>query len=174
VSGHYLYLPFFVSLLTFVFLIQAWPMPPCETSVSKQTKEPIFESHDWIMIGLLTAVALRSLLWTSFQFASAGQITALIALGVAAGTGKIIGGFVAERLGYRRWTLLSLLIAAPLLAFAGKKLALLLPGVRIAPIQYPLLNCSHGASSPGSPGERYRPCPRPSRRPRRPSHSLFY
>jgi MFS transporter, FSR family, fosmidomycin resistance protein len=83
------------------------------------------------MIGLLTAVALRSLLWTSFQFASAGQITALIALGVAAGIGKIVGGFAAERLGYRRWTLLSLLVAAPLIAFAGKKLALLLPGVAL-------------------------------------------
>ena len=131
VSGHYLYAPFFVSLLAFAFLIQAWPIPPRETSVSKPTKEPIFESHDWIMIGLLTAVALRSLLWTSFQFASAGQITALIALGVAAGIGKIIGGFAAERLGYRRWTLLSLLVGAPLLAFAGKKLALLLPGVAL-------------------------------------------
>ncbi|MBV9874268.1 MAG: MFS transporter [Verrucomicrobia bacterium] len=131
VSGHYLYLPFFVSLLAFVFLIQAWPLPPRQTSVSKPIKEPIFESHDWIMIGLLTAVALRSLLWTSFQFASAGQITALVALGVAAGTGKIVGGFAAERLGYRRWTMLSLLIAAPLLAFAGKKLALLLPGVAL-------------------------------------------
>jgi MFS transporter, FSR family, fosmidomycin resistance protein len=131
VSGHYLYLPFFVSLLAFVFLIQSWPIPPGGASVSKPTKEPIFESHDWIMIGLLTAVALRSLLWTSFQFASAGQITALIALGVAAGIGKIIGGFAAERLGYRRWTLLSLLIAAPLLAFAGKKLSLLLPGVAL-------------------------------------------
>ena len=131
VSGHYLYLPFFVSLLAFVFLIQAWPIPPREASASKPAKEPIFESHDWIMIGLLTAVALRSLLWTSFQFASAGQITALIALGVAAGIGKIAGGFAAERLGYRRWTLLSLLIAAPLLAFAGKKLPLLLPGVAL-------------------------------------------
>jgi FSR family fosmidomycin resistance protein-like MFS transporter len=131
VSGHYLYLPFFVSLLAFVFLIQAWPLPRRQASIAKPAKEPIFESHDWIMIGLLTAVALRSLLWTSFQLASAGQITALIALGVAAGIGKLIGGFAAERLGYRRWTLISLLIAAPLLAFAGKKLALLLPGVAL-------------------------------------------
>jgi MFS transporter, FSR family, fosmidomycin resistance protein len=131
VSGHYLYLPFFVSLLAFIFLIQAWPIPLGEASISKPTKEPIFESHDWIMIGLLTAVALRSLLWTSFQLASAGQITALIALGVAAGVGKIVGGFAAEHLGYRRWTLLTLFIAAPLLAFAGKKLALLLPGVAL-------------------------------------------
>jgi len=91
VSGHYLYLPFLISLLAFVFVIQAWPIPAREASISKPTKEPIFEVHDWIMIGLLTAVALRSLLWTSFQLASAGQITALITLGVAAGVGKIIG-----------------------------------------------------------------------------------
>ena len=142
VSGHYLYLPFLIAILAFVFVIQAWPIPSREASISKPAKEPIFESHDWIMIGLLTAVALRSLLWTSFQFAGAGQITALIALGVAAGIGKFIGGFAAERLGYRRWTLLSLLIAAPLLAFAGKKLALLLPGVALLQSSIP---CSMAA-----------------------------
>jgi MFS transporter, FSR family, fosmidomycin resistance protein len=131
VSGYYLYLPFLIALLALLLVIQAWPSPPRPVSISNQAKEPIFESHDWIMIGLLTAVALRSLLWTGFQLASTGQITALIALGVAAGIGKIIGGFAAERLGYRRWTMLSLLVAAPLLAFAGKKLALLLPGVAL-------------------------------------------
>jgi MFS transporter, FSR family, fosmidomycin resistance protein len=131
VSGHYLYIPFLVSLLGLILLVQAWPLPVGQPPVSKLSKEPIFESHDWIMIGLLTAIALRSLLWTSFQLASSGQITALIALGVAAGIGKIVGGFAAERLGYRRWTVLSLLIAAPLLAFAGKKLAFLLPGVAL-------------------------------------------
>jgi FSR family fosmidomycin resistance protein-like MFS transporter len=131
VSGHYLYLPFVVSLLALILLIHAWPLPPRQAFLSNSPKEPIFESHDWIMIGLLTAVALRSLLWTSFQLATSGQITALVALGVAAGIGKLVGGFAAERLGYRRWTLLSLLIAAPLLAFAGKKLALLLPGVAL-------------------------------------------
>ena len=50
-------------------------------------------------------------------------------MGVAAGIGKLIGGFAAERLGYRRWTILSLALAAPLLAFGGKKLIFLLPGV---------------------------------------------
>jgi MFS transporter, FSR family, fosmidomycin resistance protein len=131
VSGHYLYLPFLVSLLSLIGLVQSWPVPPRPISESKLSKEPIFESHDWIMIGLLTAVALRSLLWTSFQLASSGQITALVAMGVAAGAGKLVGGFAAERLGYRRWTLLSLLVAAPLLAFAGKKLLFLLPGVAL-------------------------------------------
>src|SRR5258708_3687191 len=125
VSGHYLYLPFLILLVALLILIQAWPVPPRLPSDSKPSKEPIFEAHNCIMIALLTAVALRSLLWTSFQLATAGQINALIALGVAAGLGTVIGGFAAERLGYRRWTLLSLLIAAPLLAFAGKKLAVI-------------------------------------------------
>src|SRR5260221_6043849 len=125
VSGHYLYLPFLILLIALMLLIQAWPLPPRLPSGSKASKEPIFESHDWIMIGLLTAVALRSLLWTSFQLASAGQINALIALGVAAGVGKIIGGFVAERFGYRRLPLLSPLIAGPPLAFARQKISLL-------------------------------------------------
>jgi FSR family fosmidomycin resistance protein-like MFS transporter len=134
-----------------MFLIQAWPVPPLLPSNLKPPKEPVFESHDWIMIGLLTAVALRSLLWTSFQLASAGQINALIALGIAAGVGKVVGGFAAERLGYRRWTLLSLAIAAPLLAFAGKKLALLLPGVALLQSSIPCSIAAMARLLPGRP-----------------------
>ncbi len=150
-SGHYLYLPFLILLFAFLILIQAWPVPPRVPSDSKPSKEPIFESHDWIMIGLLTAVAFRSLLWTSFQLASAGQINALIALGIAAGVGKVVGGFAAERLGYRRWTLLSLLIAAPLLTFAGKKLALLLPGVALLQSSIPCSIAAMARLLPGRP-----------------------
>jgi FSR family fosmidomycin resistance protein-like MFS transporter len=151
VSGHYLYLPFLILLLPLMFLIQAWPVPPLLPSNLKAPKEPVFESHDWIMIGLLTAVALRCLLWTSFQLASAGQINALIALGIAAGVGKVVGGFAAERLGYRRWTLLSLAIAAPLLAFAGKKLALLLPGVALLQSSIPCSIAAMAHLLPGRP-----------------------
>src|SRR5260370_22700473 len=93
VSGHYLYLPFLILLIALMLLIQAWPLPPRLPSGSKASKEPIFESHDWIIIGLLTSVALRSLLWTSFQLAPAGQIRALIPLVVAACVGHVTGGF---------------------------------------------------------------------------------
>jgi FSR family fosmidomycin resistance protein-like MFS transporter len=131
VSGYYPYAPFLIALLALFVAIVLWPKQRQPALNLTDSKEPIFESHDWIMIGLLTAIALRSLIWTAAQFASSGHVTALVALGVAAGIGKIAGGFLAQRLGYRRWTLLALTIATPLLAFGGKRLGYLLPGIAL-------------------------------------------
>ncbi len=131
VSNWYPYFLFQIGLIVVLFVIALWPNQTQVPLKLTRQQQPIFESHDWIMIGLLTAVSLRSLIWSTLQLASGGHIGALVALGVAAGIGKIIGGFLAERVGYRRWTFLALAIAAPLLAFGGKRLGYLLPGVAL-------------------------------------------
>ena len=120
VSHQYPYFLFQIGLLVLLLVIAIWPnrfQPPLKLT---RVQQPVFETHDWIMIGLLTAVSLRSLIWTSLQLASGGHIGALLALGVAAGIGKIAGGFLAERVGYRSWTFMALALAAPLIAFGGK------------------------------------------------------
>lgn len=131
VSHQYPYFLFQIGLLVLLLVIAIWPnrfQPPLKLT---RVQQPVFETHDWIMIGLLTAVSLRSLIWTSLQLASGGHIGALLALGVAAGIGKIAGGFLAERVGYRSWTFMALALAAPLIAFGGKRLGFLLAGVAL-------------------------------------------
>lgn len=93
--------------------------------------EAHFDTHDLIMIVLLAAIALRSAVWSSVDLLFQGRYEALIGLACAAALGKLLGGRLADWLGWRRYTLGALLLAAPLLALAGRNLALLLPGVAL-------------------------------------------
>jgi len=90
-----------------------------------------FEGHDFVMLVLLAAIALRSAVWSSLQFLFEGRYELLIAMAVAAALGKILGGVLADRVGWRRWTLGALALAAPLLAIGGQSLIALLAGVAL-------------------------------------------
>ncbi|MFL5803996.1 MAG: MFS transporter [Roseiflexaceae bacterium] len=89
------------------------------------------EGHDIVMLVLLTGIALRSAVWTSLQFLFEGRYETLLMMALAAAIGKIVGGVLADRLGWRRWAIGALLLAAPLLALGGRNMFLLLPGVAL-------------------------------------------
>ncbi len=128
----YQYVTIWLLLLTLLILGGAIVKLNREASpYNKQVDEPFFENHDLIMLVLLTAIALRSAVWNIFQFLMAGQVEILVALGVAAAIGKILGGILADWLGWRHWAVSTLLIATPLLVFGGHHLGLLLLGVML-------------------------------------------
>jgi FSR family fosmidomycin resistance protein-like MFS transporter len=93
--------------------------------------EPIFERHDLIMIVLLAGIALRSLVWTTLQYVFAARVDVLVLLALAATLGKLLGGVLADRLGWRRYTLLALGGAAALLTTGQNNLPLTLAGVAL-------------------------------------------
>jgi FSR family fosmidomycin resistance protein-like MFS transporter len=90
-----------------------------------------FETHDLIMLVLLAGIALRSAVWSSLSFLFAGRYDLLIAMAVAAAAGKVAGGLLADRLGWRRWAAGALVLAAPLLALGGQRAVPLLIGVAL-------------------------------------------
>jgi FSR family fosmidomycin resistance protein-like MFS transporter len=81
------------------------------------------------MIVLLAAIALRSVVWNALDLLFQGRYETLLALACAAALGKLLGGVLADRLGWRRYTVSALMLAAPLLALGNP--ALLLPGVAL-------------------------------------------
>jgi FSR family fosmidomycin resistance protein-like MFS transporter len=60
-----------------------------------------------------------------------GRYDLLLLMAVAAAAGKILGGALADRIGWRRWVVGALLLAAPLLALGARSLPLLLLGVAL-------------------------------------------
>jgi FSR family fosmidomycin resistance protein-like MFS transporter len=80
-----------------------------------QPKTSVFEDHELIVAVILAAIAIRSALWSAFDAALSGNLSLVLMAALAAGAGKLIGGALADRLGWRRWTIGSLVIAAPLL-----------------------------------------------------------
>ncbi|KXK04939.1 MAG: hypothetical protein OZ913_00265 [Ignavibacteriaceae bacterium] len=95
------------------------------------SEEHILEGHDVIMIILLLAISLRSLVWNVYSYINQGDYYILLAIGFAAFIGKISGGFIADKVGLRRYILIALIIAAPILFFSGQSIILLMIGVAL-------------------------------------------
>lgn len=148
-----------VPLLALGAAMAAQPLPalpyaangPGQTQDTRRAPEPLFEGHDLVMLALLVGIALRSAVWTSLQFLFEGRIELLLALAVAAAAGKIIGGALADRVGWRRWTIGALALAAPLLALGGQELLLLLPGVALLQSTTPVLLAASARALPRAP-----------------------
>lgn len=87
------------------------------------------DRHDIIMIILLTVISLRSVIWNIFQLLHEKDYHWLIAIAAAAFIGKIAGGWIADRVGWRLYTLVSLAAATPLLNFFKDELLLFCIGI---------------------------------------------
>jgi FSR family fosmidomycin resistance protein-like MFS transporter len=83
------------------------------------------------MILLLSAIALRSAVWNIVQLIESGDISALLIVAVAAAIGKACGGFIADYIGWHRWSIAALIAATPILTFGGRRLAPLALGLAL-------------------------------------------
>jgi FSR family fosmidomycin resistance protein-like MFS transporter len=82
-----------------------------------------------LLMLLLVSVTVRSFVGFGACFQCPAGLAVAIGLPVAAFLGKLVGGFVADRLGWLRVSVGSLLLSLPLIAFSGGSLVLALPGV---------------------------------------------
>jgi FSR family fosmidomycin resistance protein-like MFS transporter len=150
VSGQRPLLLFLVPLLVAIVVIGAVRLPALPYAAPE--KEPIFEDHDLIMLVLLAGIALRSAVWSALQAALAARLDLLLAMAIAAAVGKILGGFLADWIGWRRWTFGALIVAAPLLTLSGENPATLLPGIALLQSATPTALAATGRLLPRRPG----------------------
>jgi FSR family fosmidomycin resistance protein-like MFS transporter len=122
--------PFLLGLAVLAGLVLLLKEPALPYA-SASDDEPVFERHDLIMIVLLAAIALRSLVWTTLQFVMEARVDLLLLLAVAGAVGKIVGGPLADRLGWRRWTVLALGGAAAFLTISAGNIWVLMLGVAL-------------------------------------------
>jgi FSR family fosmidomycin resistance protein-like MFS transporter len=81
------------------------------------------------MILLLMIISLRSVTWNVFQLIYENNYQWLIAIAIAAVVGKIAGGWLSDKIGWRLYALSSVIIATPLLTFFKKEIILFCLGV---------------------------------------------
>lgn len=87
------------------------------------------DRHDLVMILLLTLISLRSVVWNIFQLFHEGNYEWLIAIAASAFIGKIAGGWLADRIGWRLYLFLSLVTATPLISFFKDEIVLFCIGI---------------------------------------------
>jgi FSR family fosmidomycin resistance protein-like MFS transporter len=140
---------FLLPLVACVAIVAVLRLPALP--YAEREPEPLFEDHDLVMLVLLASIALRSAAWNALQFLFAGRLDLIVAMAVAAAVGKILGGYLADRLGWRRWTLGALSLAAPLLALGGDRPYALLPGVALLQSATPVALAATGRLLPRRP-----------------------
>ena len=96
-----------------------------------EPKVTVGVDRDSIVIVVLIAIAVRSAVWSAFDWVLAGNTSMLLAAALAAGIGKIVGGILADRLGWRPWTIGSAAMAAVLLAIGPSSGGLFLIGLAL-------------------------------------------
>lgn len=112
------------------------------------------DRHDMIMILLLTVISLRSVVWNIFQLVHEHNYEWLLAIALAAFAGKIAGGWLADRIGWRMYIYISLFTAAPLLTFFRNELLLFCIGIGLLQSGIPattalLIRSVHGKTERG-------------------------
>jgi MFS transporter, FSR family, fosmidomycin resistance protein len=116
----------FLSVLTRIHFNKQFPEKN-STVNDKQTN--VIDQHDIIMILLLIIISLRSVIWNVFQLINENNFEGLIAIAIAAVVGKIAGGWLADKIGWRLYAILSTMIATPLLTFFKKEMVIFCIGV---------------------------------------------
>ena len=116
----------------------------------KETIENI-PLDDWVLLVLLSAIALTSTVWTSFQFLLQMDLNQLVAIAFVAGIAKVFGGILAQRWGWRRYTIVSLTIAAVLLLFYSPNYLTLILGLALLQSSIPVTLAATAKIMPQQP-----------------------
>ena len=101
----------------------------------RSTPHPVAADFEWLsgleipVLLIVAAYALRSFVWTGVHTGIESSMDLALHIGFSAGLGKLLGGFLSDRIGWLKWTILSLSGAALLLAFARDLTIPLLIGV---------------------------------------------
>ncbi len=106
-----------------------------------------------LIFGLLSfSVAVRSLVGTVGTDGCPKGLPLMLAVPIAAFAGKLSGGFVADRLGWIDVSMVALLAAGPLLAFAGGDPWLAIPGLLVFQMTMPVTLAAALRALPAWPG----------------------
>ena len=114
ININWIMLPFSIALLCLIFIVRkGFPV----YLLSKRKDDTIIDKHDMIMILLLLFMCFRSLLFDLLNNFSQNMEYGILVVGMSAFIGKIIGGGLADRIGWKRWVYISLSIAIITLQF---------------------------------------------------------
>jgi MFS family permease len=116
-------IPLFTLIIGIALIISIWITSKSYNGsqrAEKSTASIEFDRHDGLMLLILAAICLRSLIWDIINLSYSGNNQNLIlAIGLSAFIGKLLGGFLSDALGWKRWIQISLPLSSVFLVFFG-------------------------------------------------------
>ena len=149
-SSYWLLLPVTAVIVIGYFLWQKQDATAFQAS--SQASKPLLDGHDWLMLGILLTVTLRSLVYDIIQQVGHQWQYGLLVIGISAFAGKILGGFIADKIGWKTWVYISLPLAFLLLQFGRENIYMLGFGIACLQSSVPISLLLMRQSMPQFPG----------------------
>lgn len=73
-----------------------------------EKKQSQLDTHDFIMLGILLLMCFRSFVFDIINQVAYNFENGIVIFGISAFAGKIIGGFVADKIGWKKFVYISL------------------------------------------------------------------
>ncbi len=142
--------PYPLGLALLAALIFILPAP--KLTESEHTAESALPVLEVAALALVLAIALRSSIWTATQYALVGKSQMALIVAFAALTGKLLGGFLADRIGWRNYLLGALALAGILFVAGNQFFALTVLGALALQSATPATLAAMARALPNRPG----------------------
>jgi MFS transporter, FSR family, fosmidomycin resistance protein len=129
-AGTWVLLVALVLIVVIAALVFAAGLPAYQ---SPEKKESELDVHDWLMLGILLVMCFRSFLFDVVNHVAHDYKNGILIIGISAFAGKIIGGFLADKIGWKKYVYISLPLALLLFQFGKDNIVAL--GFGIACLQ---------------------------------------
>ena len=103
-SLFYLFILPLILLLFWLYSIEI----PSYSSMNETKNESLLHAHDFFMLILLLAIAFRSLFWNVLHMMCFSNTHWLLGLGISAAAGKLIGGYLTNKVEWKKFVILSM------------------------------------------------------------------
>ena len=109
------------------------------------------DSHDWLMLGILLIMCFRSFIFDVINHVANDFEHGILIIGISAFAGKIIGGFVADKIGWKKFIYITLPLALLLFQFGKENIYALAFGIACLQSSVPITLLFMGRSLPQYP-----------------------
>jgi len=149
-SGKFIAWPFILTLVILCLLMLAIKKPPINYQKAKVAKDKI--KYFWaILLLVFLAITIRSLIGFVVVFPWKTDINLLIILTLAVALGKGLGGIIADKFGWIKIAVGTLILSMPLLAFGTGNFYLGIIGMFLFNVTMPVTLVAISNILPGQP-----------------------
>ena len=134
-AGYWLPIILLLEILLVTISIFRQPLPVYQ---APEKKESELDRHDLVMLLLLLFMCFRSFLFDVVNYVAENYEDGLLYIGVSAFLGKLIGGFVADKVGVKKFIYITLFAALILFQFGKNNIYMLCTGIALLQSSVPV------------------------------------
>lgn len=133
----YFYL-FIIPIALLLFLVLKLNILSYSNIKKNNNELQLLDTHDFFMLILLLAIAFRSLIWNVLHMMCYSDTNWLLAIAFSAGFGKLIGGFISDKVNWKKFVFITTLGAAVFLNIGKNVLPIFCIGVALLQSAVPI------------------------------------